>query len=215
MDRIGMSHPSCQLIIICSDHLINTKLVNEGGRNEIELLAWRYVETNNNNNNLGVERTLLLSATTRRAEDAAGDRLQSPSWRSVLRSSLLSVVGRKPDDDAADSAGGWVLLLLSMDDDEGDRPPASSSCLHPAICCLQVCIHCVIYVTQQLVLVRNGSESGGANDLASADSSNWSGREKERESRPDRRRDVCVYIWVALAMWAVTAEWLTTKAKGL
>jgi hypothetical protein len=112
----------------------------------------------------------------------------------VLRSSLLSVVvGRKPDDDAADSAGGWVLLLLlSMDDDEGERPPASSSCLHPAICCLQVCIHCVIYVTQQLVLVRNGSESGGANDLASADdSSNWSGREKERESRPERC--VCIY----------------------
>lgn len=85
-----------------------------------------------------------------------------------------------------------MLLLLSMDDDEGERPTAtaSSSCLHPA---MLPGVHTLcIYVTQQLVLVRNGSESGGANDLASADdSSNWSGREKERESRPERC--VCIY----------------------
>lgn len=82
-----------------------------------------------------------------------------------------------------------MVLLLSMDDDEGERPPASSSCLHPAM--LPAGVHTLcIYVTQQVVLVRNGSERGGANDLASADdSSNWSGREKERESR----RDVCIY----------------------
>jgi hypothetical protein len=65
---------------------------------------------------------LLLLSATRRDEDA-GDRL-SPSWRSVLRSSLLAA-GRQPDD-VVESTG---CVLLSMDDD-GDRPLLS---LHSAM----------------------------------------------------------------------------------
>lgn len=64
----------------------------------------------------------MLSAATRRED--AGDRL-SPSWRSVLRSSLLAA-GRQPDDVLEST--GWVLL--SMDDD-GDRRLSLHSAMLP------------------------------------------------------------------------------------
>ena len=97
--------------------------------------------------NLGVEGMVVVSAASRREEDA-GDRL-SPSWRSVLRSRRPA--GRQPDDVVEST--GWVLL--SMDED-GDLPPPRLHSAMPRACW---CAYTVWLLIPQHLLVSGGVET--------------------------------------------------------
>ena len=100
--------------------------------------------------NLGVEGMVVVSAASRREEDA-GDRL-SPSWRSVLRSRRPA--GRQPDDVVEST--GWVLL--SMDED-GDLPPPPPPRLHSAMPRACWCAYTVWLLIPQHLLVSGGVET--------------------------------------------------------
>jgi len=99
---------------------------------------------------LGVEGMVVVSAASRREEDA-GDRL-SPSWRSVLRSRRPA--GRQPDDVVEST--GWVLL--SMDED-GDLPPPPPPRLHSAMPRACWCAYTVWLLIPQHLLVSGGVET--------------------------------------------------------